>query len=69
MSANEPSELMISTKLFTRSGDYVTKVWVPMFKLLPEALQWGGRTFFFDQTSNQYREGFLYVVPAEVEAP
>jgi hypothetical protein len=54
---------VIETKLYTRSGDYVTTVLVPPFKPLAEVIGWGDRLFVYDRTAHQYREGLMFIVP------
>lgn len=59
----------LEVELITRSGDFVAKVKIPWFAVMPEMLLWGDRYFFADtQHANQpwlpsrYREGMVWVV-------
>jgi hypothetical protein len=50
--------------LLTRDGEFVTEVEIPMFKLMPEVLVWGERTFVYSPgVLGAYYEGFAYYIP------
>lgn len=46
---------MISVRLFTTDGVFVTEVLCPPFQSMPDVLVWGNRTFGRNATG-QYRE-------------
>lgn len=57
--------------LFTRSGDFVVSIQMPAFVIMPEAVQWGARTFLrgelmahnVEKPKPGYYEVFNYHVP------
>ncbi len=51
--------------LFTRGGDFVTSVQIPVFNPKAEILLWGSRYFYYNESKNQYLEGLCFWVPSE----
>lgn len=51
----------IKVDLFTRAGEFVTKVTILPYKTMPEAILWGQR-FFVRREDGKYYEGFVHFV-------
>jgi len=51
---------MIEAKLLTRTGEYVTTVFVPPMNPMPEILQWGSKQEKDLLHRPIYREGLCY---------
>lgn len=52
---------MMEVELLTREGELVTRVKVPQFKTMPDAIQWGSR-LFIRQFNGKYYEGYVHYV-------
>ncbi len=48
---------MQKISLFTSTDHLAADVWIPMFKIMPEAITWGTR-IFLKERDGVYREGF-----------
>lgn len=51
--------------LYTRDGELVVTIKVPVFNPMPEVIMWGSRTFVKDITKGKYFEGMTWVAPVE----
>jgi hypothetical protein len=53
----------VEVHLFTRAGEVVTKVEIPPYKTMPEAILWGQRFFIRREAGGGiYYEGFVHFV-------
>lgn len=57
---------MVQTQLLTRTGEYVTTIAVPPFRVPTEVIGWGDRVFV-RQPDGEYREGLIWVY-TEIES-
>lgn len=55
--------------LFTADGSFVVNVLTMPWQKWPEGIQWGSRTFFWNEFEHQYREGLLWWCPPDTEPP
>jgi hypothetical protein len=68
---------MKTVRLAISTGEHVADVAIPPFKIGPEVIIWGMRTFVFhhlitdsspeDSCTSEYREVFAYFVPPDIE--
>lgn len=54
---------MLNTQLYDANGLYLMDVMLPSMAPHPDILIYGGRYFVFNQSYQQYREGFALIVP------